>query len=106
MMHRSLSFPATVVPSKQRMFGGSSSKGSFLGVVLWFLSSRLKLHLGKCLSAPVYSVWFNVDRGGWVGLLLLLGRARWGGSGALYPKSAIAGLNPYSRLLALWACPY
>jgi len=32
---------------------------------------------------------------------LIFGRARWGGSGALYLQSAIAGLNSYNRLASV-----
>ena len=35
-------------------------------------------------------------------MLYILGRARWGDSGALYPQSAIAGSNSHQEVSRLW----
>ena len=43
----------------------------------------------------------RIDRDSEMELILTLGRARRGASGALYPKSAIAGLKSCSRFFAL-----
>ena len=58
-------------------------------------ASALFARLGVSAGDPsASSMVIPVDKRWSAALPLALGRAKWGASGALYPKSAIAGLNP------------